>query len=201
MTKRKKSEADGMAPQEVSAQVSTTPSQPSAVAPDAAVSTAPSVEELQRGLEELQRGLEDVELRNRDLFTRLQYAQADLENVRKRAEREIVDAVRFANERLLGSLLPVIDQFDAAAASVEAASATGLGMVRDHLLKVLREAGLEEVPTDGAFDPYVHEAVGRVNDAALPEGSIVEVVQKGYRFNFRLLRPAKVIVVRKEGET
>ena len=189
MTKRKKSEAGEVTSPEVSAEVSSAASDSGAVVQEAAAST-----------EEMQRLLDESEQRSRDLFARLQYAQADLENVRKRAEREIVDAVRFANEGLLGSLLPVLDEFDAAAASVDAGSATGIGMVRDHLLKVLREAGLEEVPTDVPFDPYLHEAEGRVNDAALPEGTIADIVQKGYRFNFKLLRPSKVIVVRQEGE-
>ncbi len=193
MTKRKKSEADEMAPQEVSAEAPDAPSELGAIAPEAAASTAPSAEELQRRLE-------DAEQLSGEMLTRLQYAQADLENVRKRAEREVVEAVRFANERLLASLLPILDEFDAAAATAEPAVATGLGMVQDHLAKVLRETGLEEVPIDGGFDPYLHEAVGRVNDSALADGSIAEIVQKGYRFNFKLLRPAKVIVVRKDGE-
>jgi len=191
MTKRKKSEVGGVAAPEVSEAVSAAAS--SGEVPEA-VPTIPSVEDVHRQLEA-------AESRNRELFARLQYAQADVENVRKRAEREVVEAVRFANELLLGSLLPVLDEFDAAAGAVDAASATGIGMVRDHLFKVLAEAGLEPVPTDVPFDPYLHEAVGRANDAALPEGSIVEVVQKGYRFHFKLLRPAKVIVVRKGGET
>ena len=192
MTKHKKAAVDQIPTEEVSVDVPSPPTEPSAV-PEPVVPPAPSDVELRQRLEE-------AEQRARDLFMRLQYTQADLENVRKRAERDVVDAVRFADERLLGSLLPVLDEFDAAAASVDLA-ATGMGMVRDHLVKLLREAGLEEVPTDGGVDPYLHEAVGRVNDPTRSDGSITEVVQKGYRLNFKLLRPAKVIVVRKEGES
>ena len=193
MTKRKKdSDVAEVSPAEVAADVPT---------PAAELAAPPEPATPASSVEALHRQLEDAERRDQELLTKLQYAQADLENVRKRAEREVVDAVRFANERLLASLLPVLDEFDAAMATAEAGAAKGLEMVRDDLFKVLREAGLDGVPTAGTFDPYLHEAVGRLNDEALPEGSIKEVVQKGYRFNFKLLRPAKVIVVRKGGET
>ena len=159
--------------------------------------TAPS----EPSIDELLRRLEDAGRRGEDLLTKLLYAQAEVENVRKRAERDVDEAVQFANERLLASLLSVLDEFDAAAAAVEAGAAKGVAMVRDHVVTILREAGLEEVPTDRMFDPYLHEAVGRVDDEALEDGLITEIVQKGYRLNLKLLRPAKVIVVRKGGET
>ena len=98
-------------------------------------------------------------------------------------------------------LLPVLDEFDAAVAASDGDAAKGLAMIRDNVLQVLRSAGLEEVATTGTFDPYLHEAVGHANDDTAAEGTIKEVVQKGYRFDFKLLRPAKVIVVRKGGES
>lgn len=149
---------------------------------------------------ELRARLEETERRAQDLFTKLQYAQAGAENARKRAEREIGEVARYANERIVLALLPVLDAFDAAVGSADPEARKGIAMVRDALAKVLREAGVEEVPTTGTFDPYVHEAVDRVSDEALEDGAIKDVVQKGYRLDMRLLRPAKVIVVRKGGE-
>ncbi len=151
-------------------------------------------------LEDLERRLEEAERRAQELLTKLQYAQADAENARKRADRDVAEAFRFANERLVASLLSVLDTFDAALASLDPATAKGVEMVYQQLVKALQDAGLEEVPVTGRFDPYLHEAVGRVDDPALEDGAIKEVVQKGYRFQFRLLRPAKVIVERKGGE-
>ena len=69
-------------------------------------------------------------------------------------------------------------------------------MIRENVMKALKESGLEEIPAEGLpFDPYVHECVQLVEDEALPEGRVKEVVQRGYTFRKRVLRPARVAVV------
>ena len=79
---------------------------------------------------------------NEQLLTKLKYLQAEFENYRKRAERDAETFVRFAHEALLASLLPVLDEMDAAVAAMKDESAKGVRMVRDNLVKTLREAGL-----------------------------------------------------------
>ena len=70
-------------------------------------------------------------------------------------------------------------------------------MIQANVMKALQESGLEEIPaTELSFDPYVHECVQLVEDPALPDGQVKEVVQKGYTFRKRVMRPARVVVVK-----
>jgi len=145
----------------------------------------------------LQRELEDTKKRFEEVLTRLAYLQAELENTRKRAEREADQAVMYANEALVAHLLPVLDDLDAAVLSANAKEGKGLEMIRENVVKALKEAGLEEIPAEGLpFDPYVHECVQLGDDEGLPDGHVKEVVQKGYTFRKRVLRPARVAVVK-----
>ncbi len=150
---------------------------------------------------ERERELAEARRRGEELYARLQYLQADFENFRKRTEREMEMLVRNANEGLVSRLLPVLDDLDAAGASLRGKAGRGLAMLRDNLLGALREAGLEEIPAMGtAFDPYLHECLHQVDDPQAPDGTVKEVVRKGYRFQTRVLRPAQVVVVKNEGQ-
>lgn len=126
--------------------------------------------------------------------------RADLENQRKRIAREIETARKFANERLLADLLPVFDSLDAglAAAGADAgALRDGLELTYRQLLKVAGDNGLSVVdPTGAAFDPEHHQAISQVDAGDAAPGSVVQVFQKGYLLNGRLLRPAMVVVAR-----
>lgn len=146
--------------------------------------------------------LEAERKRSEELLNRLKYAQADLENYRKRVARETEAFVRLANEALLARLIPVLDDLDAALAHLDGEASKGVQMVRANFLSALAAAGLEEIPAAGmAFDPYVHDCVQQVPDPELKDGSVKEVVRKGYRVPDRILRPAQVIVVSNRGET
>ncbi|HEY7589334.1 MAG TPA: nucleotide exchange factor GrpE [Thermoplasmata archaeon] len=152
--------------------------------------------------EALQMELETVRKEKEELFSRLQYLQADFENFRKRTARETEATLKFAHEVLVAHLLPVLDDFDAALGSLEGETAKGIRMVHDNLVKALGDAGLQEIPAAGqTFDPYVHECVQQVPDGELPDGAVKEVVRKGYRFLDHVLRPAQVIVVKNGGES
>ena len=132
-----------------------------------------------------------------DLFDQLRRARADYENLEKRAARDAEEVRETANGFLLASLLPALDDFEHALAAV-GEGAEGLRMVHGNLWKALADAGLEVIdPVGRPFDPYEHEVVGQANDEALSEGTVKEVVQKGYRHRRRLLRSAKVIVVKR----
>src|SRR5207249_6822477 len=78
----------------------------------------------------------------------------------------------------------------------------GVRMVRDNLVKVLQEVGLQEIPSKGrVFDPYEMDCIEQVPDPEMKDGAVKSVVRKGYRLHDRVLRPAQVIVVKNRGET
>lgn len=126
--------------------------------------------------------------------------QADFDNFRKRLAREKEDSIRYANEGLLESLLPVVDNFELGLAAAETATdartiAQGMQMVRAQLQRFLGECGVEEINAVGvAFDPHVHEAIAQEPSADKPEGTILSQRRKGYKLRDRLLRPAAVVV-------
>jgi molecular chaperone GrpE len=127
-------------------------------------------------------------------------AHADLDNYRKRVAREKEDAIRYANNSLLESLLPILDNFelglDAARNTPEAAGILqGLQMVRKQLEDFLRDHGVEVVNADGMpFDPNLHEAVAHEPNSNVQEGTVVRQLRKGFKLKDRLIRPATVIV-------
>ncbi len=123
---------------------------------------------------------------------------AEMDNLRKRTAREREEAVRFANQRLLEDLLPVIDNFEmgmqAASQDQKSMIYIGMDMVRRQLNDFLSNQGVDEIPTTGNFDPNVHEAVSQEECSAGEEGRILRVTRRGYKLRDRLLRPASVIV-------
>jgi len=126
--------------------------------------------------------------------------RADLENQRKRVARDIEQARRFANEKLLGELLPVLDSLDAglaAAGEQESPLREGLELTKRQLLKVAADNGLVVVdPAGQPFNPEHHQAISQADPGDAAPGSVLQVFQKGYLLNERLLRPALVVVAR-----
>ena len=128
---------------------------------------------------------------------RLLRLAADFENYKKRAARERDEYVTFANERLIKELLPVLDDLEralqAATEHEEAKLEEGVRLVQRSLADALAREGLSEIETNGRFDPHVHEALLSQPSEA-EEGSVVQVLQKGYRLGDRVLRPARVVI-------
>lgn len=129
--------------------------------------------------------------------------RADLENQRKRVARDVEQARKFANEKLLGELLPVFDSLDAgltAAGAEPSPLREGLEMTYKQLLKVAADNGLTLVdPTGQPFNPDHHQAISQAEaPEGMAPGSVVQVFQKGYLLNDRLLRPALVVVARQD---
>lgn len=126
--------------------------------------------------------------------------RAELENTKKRLDREKEEFLKFANEDLIIRLIPAIDNFDRALASVrhtEESDAVleGVKLVQRELHNILKDYGVKEVKSTGEkFDPHLHEAIGVVETGDFPEDTIVEEIQKGYTLNGRLVRPAVVKV-------
>ena len=128
--------------------------------------------------------------------------RADLENQRKRLAREIEQARKFANERLLSELLPLFDSMEAglAAAAQNDPLRAGLELTLRQLHRIAENNGLAEVaPAPGdSFDPERHQAMSMVENTDVPPGAVAQVFQKGYLLNERLLRPALVVVAKQD---
>lgn len=128
--------------------------------------------------------------------------RADLDNQRKRLAREIEQARKFANERLLSELLPLFDSMEAglAAAAENDPLREGMELTLRQLHRIAESNGLVEVaPKAGdSFDPERHQAMSMVESADVPPGSIAQAFQKGYVLNDRLLRPALVVVAKQD---
>lgn len=132
-----------------------------------------------------------------EAIDRWKRAAADFDNFRKRATREREEYVTLANERLVKELLPILDDLEralvAATEHQEAALEDGVRLVHQSLEQLLQRQGIKEIDAAGMFDPHVHEALlSQPSDAA--EGSVIDVVQKGYKLGDRVVRPARVVV-------
>ena len=135
---------------------------------------------------------------NKDLYLR---ALADLENYRKRAQREKEDAMRFANDNILRNIIPVLDNLERAIEHARTATDDqgglfeGVEMTLDQFHKVLEASGVTPVEALGqSFDPNFHQAMGQIPTGDQPPNTVVQELQKGYLLNSRLLRPAMVMV-------
>ena len=126
---------------------------------------------------------------------RLLRLAADFENYKKRAARERQEYVQLANERLIGELLPILDDLERALSAAEqheeAQLEEGVRLVHRSLATLLGRHGVTSIDTDGKFDPHVHEALLSQPSEA-EEGSVLDVVQKGYKLGERVVRPARV---------
>ena len=132
-------------------------------------------------------------------------AAADLENYKKRAQKEREDLVKFGNAVLIGKLLPALDDFERAFRTLPAQFngltwTQGVGLIHHKLQLSLEQHGLNEIDALGKlFDPLQHEAVLREENDAYPDGHIVAVLQKGYVLHDRVLRAAMVKVAENKG--
>ena len=136
-----------------------------------------------------------------ELLDKLQRAQAEFENIRKRLQKDKDDVVRYAASDTIRSLLPVVDDFERAIAAegVPGDVKQGLELIHRRIFEVFQRAGLTAIEEHDSFDPNLHFAVDRA--PATEEQSdhqILEVYQKGYRFKDRLLRASMVKVAVKE---
>ena len=132
----------------------------------------------------------------------LQRLKAEWDNYRKRAARDQHELALRGQERLLRELLPVVDDLEraleAAAQHEEAKLEDGVRLVHRSLSELLRKEGLVEVSTDGPFDPHTQEAL-LSQPSPEPEGTVIQVIQKGYRLGDQVLRPARVVVAGADG--
>jgi molecular chaperone GrpE len=152
-------------------------------------------------MERLQQALAESEERARSHWDQYLRAVADIENVRKRAQRDVEAAHRYGIDKFAQELLPVRDSLELAVENADRADAQSLATGQEATLKLLAKAfeklNISEInPLGEPFDPARHEAMLAQPSASAEPNSVLKVVQRGYEINGRLLRPARVIVAK-----
>jgi len=171
-------------------------------APPAAAEPAPVAEPPDR-LTELEAQVAKLEQEKKDNYDRFLRAAADLENHRRRSKRDLDDARAEARTRVLKEMLPVVDNLERGLTHAEANASDPTAII-DGLRLVLRQfnhaferSDVTPVEAQGQpFDPNLHEAISQVESADQPPGTVVSVLQRGYKLGDRLLRPALVVVAK-----
>lgn len=142
----------------------------------------------------------DEARKNWDLYLR---ERADLENARKRHQREREEAIRFANDRLLKEMIPVLDNLERAVDHADQGNddnqglLEGVNMTINQFRKALEDFGVKGINAIGAaFDPNLHQAMGQVESGEHAPNTVVSEFQKGYLLHDRLLRPSLVMVAK-----
>ena len=147
---------------------------------------------------DLEKKLADAEAKLNESADQALRIKADFDNSRKRLERDKQEAIKYANERLLAEVLPIMDNLDRAVTSISEGHdpekvKQGLRIAQEELHRVLESHGVEVIQAVGnEFDPRFHEAVATVEADKDKEGFVVEEVQRGYLLNGRLIRPSRV---------
>ena len=173
---------------------------PAATVPDGPEAAAKAPASAEPGLpEDLPAAYKKLVAEKQDLYDRLLRKQAELENFRKRTEREKEEFLKHATADLIRALLPALDSFERALShrdsKVPSQFYHGMELIHRELLEVLGRAGLSPVDTKGKlFDPHYHQAVETVESSEHRDQEIVEELQRGYKLKQRLLRPAIVKV-------
>jgi molecular chaperone GrpE len=169
---------------------------------DSAEEIVDSASEGQDELAELREKLQAKEKESEENYQRYLRQVAEVENFKKRVNREKEDAIRFANENLIKDILPVIDNLERAISHAQGGGngnplVEGVEMVLKGLLDVFSKHGVVQVPAVGTiFDPGKHEAMAQVESSEHEPNTIINEHHKGYLFRDRLLRPALVTIAK-----
>jgi len=145
--------------------------------------------------------------RSEDCLSRLKYLQADIENLKKRFEKETEQVKNYCNERLIINLLDVVDELELAVQNGEISTSPevlleGVEMTLKKLRKVLEQEGVSPIdnPEGKVFDPSRHHAVAAVERDDVAEGTVIEEIRKGYMMRGKVIRPSIVKVAVKKSE-
>ena len=153
--------------------------------------------------EELKKQLEECEKQKAEFLAGWQRARADFLNYKKEEMERIGELLKYANEEFVLRILPVLDNFDLIEKKLPESlkgndeNIKGLLLVKKQILDLLKSWGIEPIKTMGEkFDPNLHEVMEEIESKDKRSGIIIEEIQKGYKINGRLLRPAKVRVIK-----
>jgi molecular chaperone GrpE len=149
--------------------------------------------------QQLEEKLTLAEQQAHDHWEKLVRATAEVDNIRRRAERDISNAHRYGLEKLVNGLLPVVDSLEqamiSAQSNVDSAMYNGLDITMKMFLNVLEKMEVRQIDPQGQpFNPQLHEAMSIQESPDLAANSVMTVFQKGYLLNDRMIRPARVVV-------
>lgn len=150
---------------------------------------------------ELEEKLTLAEQQSHENWEKAVRAMAELDNVRRRSERDVANAHRFGLEKFIKSLLPIMDSLEEALRLADnngdKAMHEGLELTMKLFLDVLEKHDVQQLDPQGAvFDPQEHEAMSMQTTTDVPTNTVLVVFQKGYKLNDRVIRPARVIVAK-----
>ena len=160
----------------------------------------PKAELVAQDMQELQRQLEGLRKEKDDFFAKLQRLAADYDNYQKRSAKQVTDNVAYEKDKIIKSLLPVLDNFDyiltnTSCGATDEALLKGVKIIYDQMLDVLKGHGIEQVKSAGEqFNPAHHEAITHRSENSKEEGLVLEELQKGYKLNGRLIRASRVVI-------
>ncbi len=160
-------------------------------------------EDIDTEAEPLEQQLSQAQETIKDYWEQMMRLRAEIENNRKRALRDIEAAHKFAVKSFVESLLPVIDSMEMGQIASLAETATlesineGTALTMDMFIQALEKHGLEQIDPKGEkFDPERHQAITMIEDKTVSSNSVIEVMQKGFVLNERLVKPAMVVVAK-----
>ncbi|MFW6308050.1 MAG: nucleotide exchange factor GrpE [Campylobacterales bacterium] len=176
------------------------PSSEEQVSPEEEMDTTSQDEE-----QESEQSSEDFQEKLKECEDRYLRVHADFENTKKRLEKEKYVALDYAVEKFASELLPALDSLDAALHAVKGSQESqesakiieGLELTQEQFLKVFSKHGIQKVTGEEGFNPHLHEAVMNVDSGEHEDGEIVQILQAGYKYKERLLRPALVSICKK----
>lgn len=168
-----------------------------AMAAESSIKPSPS----QREIERLNQELEAAKAQAQQNWDKALRAIAELDNVNRRAQRDVEHAHKYGNEKLLNALIPVIDSIDHALEVTGSANVPsvheGLEMTLKMFIDTLNKFGVVRIdPNNEAFNPALHEAMTMQPAEGVASNTVITVFQKGYQLNGRLIRPARVVVAK-----
>jgi molecular chaperone GrpE len=159
------------------------------------------IEEEEEGPSELEQAQQEAK-EARDEMLRM---RAETDNLRKRLQKEKLDSVQFANERLIKQLIPIFENLDRALkapdTNVESLK-EGVQLTADQALALFKKENVEPINAVGEpFDPSIHEVLSQIESPDHEENTVIEEYSKGYRMNSRVLIPSRVVIAKKPAET
>ncbi len=152
------------------------------------------------GLKKLRQQLNNLEKEKNELFEKLQRVSADYANFQKRVPKQITDTIAYEKEKIIKTLLPVLDNFEHTLQNAHSAESPevlvkGIQIVYDQMLDILKSHNVEQIKAAGEkFDPALHQAMMQKTEPDSEENIVLEEFQKGYNTHDRVLRPSKVVV-------
>ncbi len=164
-------------------------------------SDAKAKEETEEGNIELE--LQQAQEKIKDYWDQIMRLKAEIENNRKRAERELENAHKYALRNFVEALLPIVDSMEMGRTAADAKNASlesireGVDLTMNMFIQVMEKQGLVQIDPQGEkFDPDQHQAMSMVEDKKAESSTVIKVIQKGYLLNDRLVRPAMVVVAK-----